>query len=209
MSFKNLFIKTKRTFGIKGKLVIKLDSYIEESHSSEVSITSNPVEFGAEINDHATIEPREIKLIVVVTDTPLGVAAFTEIVSNANRTFGSSTGENLTRSQQAYRDMVKLQQLREPIEIQTKLDNYKDMIITNIECLQDKNSSFIALMHVTAKEIITVYTNVIGISKGQTEGTTDEQARGTEDAGKQETKTPSAGENKTVFKSIIDFASGK
>ena len=39
---------------------VPIDCILSEDHSSEVDITSNPIETGSEVNDHAFIRPKQV-----------------------------------------------------------------------------------------------------------------------------------------------------
>ena len=86
MAFENLFIRKKKAIG-----GIELDAILSESHSNEVTITTNPVELGADITDHAIIQPKKLQILAQVSDTPLGSAAFGELIYSITGFFGSST----------------------------------------------------------------------------------------------------------------------
>ena len=116
MAFENLFIRTKRTIG-----GIQLDSVLVEEHNTSITPTKNPVEVGVDITDHAIIDPTLLNITGVVSDSPLGTAAFGQIIDSISNLFGTSTSDNLTRSQQAYDAMLTLMYAREPIEVTTSL----------------------------------------------------------------------------------------
>lgn len=47
---------------------ITLDVVTTEEHTSELSITDNPIESGAEIADHAVAKPKQVTIVGVVVD---------------------------------------------------------------------------------------------------------------------------------------------
>ncbi len=47
---------------------ITLDVVTTEEHTSELSITDNPIESGAEIADHAVVKPKQVTIVGVVVD---------------------------------------------------------------------------------------------------------------------------------------------
>jgi len=84
-----------------------------EEHSSEVSITKQPVEFGADITDHAYIEPKSVTLSG-------------RIASNQSGFVGS------TITAAAYQSLLKYQESRIPFMLVTGLNAYKDMLIQSV-----------------------------------------------------------------------------
>ncbi len=204
MAFENLFIRTKKSIG-----GIELDAVLTETHSNQVRLTKNPVELGADITDHAIIEPKRINIVANVSDNPLGVAAFGQIVDLATGLFGTSTSQNITRSNAAYNAMVQLMEQREPIEVQTKLRLYENMVITNLTTTQDKDTSRIVSILLTLEEVLITESQIIKLDADQLEeGSAREQGTSPENKGRQEPVTPSKTTNKSVLKSVADWVGG-
>ncbi len=201
MAIGDLFIRTKRSIG-----GIQLDAVLSESHNNTIRLTKNPVEFGAEITDHAIIEPKRINILAEVSDTPLGVAAFGQIVDLITGLFGTATTGDITRSNAAYNAMVQLQETREPLDIQTRLRLYTDMIITNISTTQDKDSSRIARMSIDLEEVLIVESELVQLEASQLEvGTPKEQGSPSENSGRKEPISPDSTTETSVLKSVIDW----
>ena len=201
MAFENLFIRTEKSIG-----GIQLDAVISESHVNEVSLTSNPVEFGAEITDNAVIQPKQINIVAQVSDTPMGLAALGQIVDLVTGLFGSSTSENITRSNAAYNAVIQLQEEREPIEIQTKLKLYTDMVITKVTTVQDKDTSRIVRMSIDLQQVIITQSEIVQLTEEQLQaGSPKEQASPAEKSGRKEAVEPPAATNKSVLKTVIDW----
>lgn len=204
MSFQKLFIRNKKAIG-----GIELDAVLVESHDNQVRLTKNPIELGANVTDHAVIEPKRIFITAQVSDTPLGLAAFGQIVDLVTGLFGTSTSQNITRSNAAYNAIVQLMELREPIEVQTKLRLYQNMIITNLAVTQDKDSSRIVLMNLTLEELLIVESQIVQLSSDQLEsGSAREQGTSAEKKGRQEPVNPEESKEKSVLKSIDDWIFG-
>lgn len=204
MAFDNLFIRSRKSLG-----GIQLDAVILETHRNTVRLTKNPIEFGADVVDHAVVDPKILSINAEVSDTPLGVAAFGAIVDLVTGLFGSATSNNITRSNAAYNALVQIQELREPIDVQTRLKLYTDMIITNIDTSQDKDSSRIVNMNITLEEAIIVQTEIVELTADQLQvGAALEQGSHADKKGRQETITPADATNKSVLKTVIDWVDG-
>ena len=204
MAFENLFVRTKKSIG-----GIELDAILSETHNNTVRKTTNPVELGADITDHAILEPKKLSITAQVSDTPLGTAAFGQIVDLVTGLFGTSTSGNLTRSNAAYNALEQLMEQLEPIEIQTKLKLYSNMLIVGLNTVQDKDSSRIVALSITLEEVLITESEVIVLSADQLEeGSAREQASSAENKGRQETTEPPANTNTSVLKSTIDWVSG-
>jgi len=201
MAFENLFIRTKKSIG-----GIELDAVISETHSNQVRLTKNPIELGADITDHAIIEPKKLNIIAQVSDTPLGSAAFGQIIDLVTGLFGTATSGNLTRSNAAYNAMEQLMEQLEPINVQTKLKLYKNMMITNLGTTQDKDTSKIVLMNISLEEAIITESKIIKLDpKRLKSGSTRTQGSSADNRGRQEGKTPDETTNKSVLKSVLDW----
>lgn len=201
MALENLFIRTRKSLG-----GIQLDAVLSESHSNQVRLSRNPIELGSDITDNAVIEPKKINIVAEVTDTPLGGAAFGQIVDLVTGLFGTSTSGNVTRSNAAYNAMVQIMEAREPIEVQTKLKQYSNMLITNLRVTQDKDSSRIVRMNIDLEEALITESQIVRLDPSQLqEGTTREQASSAEKKGRVQTVTPSETTNRSVLKSVIDW----
>ena len=201
MAFEKLFIRTEKSIG-----GIQLDAVISEAHTNKVSLTSNPVELGAEITDHAVVQPKRLNIVAQVSDTPIGLAAFGQIVDSVTGLFGTSTTENITRSKAAYKAIVQLQKDREPVEIQTKLEFHDDMIITNVSVQQDKNTSRIVRMSIDLQQVIIAESEIVQLTEEQLQaGSAKEQASPAEKSGRKEATEPSAATDKSVLKTLIDW----
>lgn len=204
MALENLFIRKEKSLG-----GVKLDAIITESHDNAFRKTSNPVELGADITDHVIIENKKLTIAGVVSDNPIGLAALGQIVDNVTGLFGTSNEANITRSNAAYNALVQLAETREPLEVQTKLRLYENMIITGISCSQDKNTSRIAQMVISMEEIIITESEIVQLTADQlAEGSPAEQASPPDNKGKQAPVTPSAPVNKSVLKSVVDWVGG-
>ena len=173
MAFENLFIRKQKSLG-----GVKLDAVLTETHDNVFSLTKNPVELGAEIADSVVIQPKTVTISTVVTDTPIGLAALGQIVDNVTGFFGTSNEENLTRSAAAYNSIIALAETREPLELQTNLKLYENMIVTGISTSQNKDSSRMVNMIIKLEEVIIVETQIVQLTESQlADGSAKKQAR--------------------------------
>jgi len=183
---------------------------LSEIHNTQIRLTKNPVEVGADITDNAIIEPVKLNIIATVTDSPLGAAALGRIVDLVTGLFGTSTSQNLTRSNAAYNALIQLQNEREPISVQTKLKLYENMIITNVNCPQDKDSSRIVEMFISLEEIRLVNTEVTILEADSLlEGSTKDQGSPPLKGGLKSALTPDASIEKSVLKIGKDWIIGQ
>lgn len=108
---------------------IPINCILSEKHTSEVEITSNPIETGAEVNDHAYIKPKQVVLEIADRNAAL-----------------------------MYNQLVRFQESRVPFYLVTGLTVYPDMLIQAIDATRDKDHSTILKATVTCRQVIIVST---------------------------------------------------
>jgi len=175
-----------------------------EEHTGSVSLTKNPVEAGADITDHAIVQPDIINIQGVITDTPLGAAAIGQIINTVTNLFGTSNDSNLTRSQQAYAAFIELKNRAEPLEVETKLKTYSNMVITGVSTSQDKDSSRALFINLTLEEVILTESETLNLTESDVFGDVSKTATSVVDKGKQQVNAVS----ETVNSSILNTISG-
>ena len=201
MAFENLLIRTNRDIG-----GIILDAVISETTTSNVRVTRNPIELGADINDHSIIEPKEYSLEAVVTDSPLFGVGSGDLVTSSGF-FGSSSEDSRTRSQAAFDALIALQELREPIDIQTGLKQYSNMLISNITVTQDKDTSRAIFFTAKLTEIILTSTEEIEFPKDTLLADTTQQQGSSPINEGQKPLTDATG-NKSILANLSDTFGG-
>lgn len=108
---------------------VPLNVLISEKHTSDVEITSNPIETGAEVNDHAYVKPKEVELEIADANAAMTHAA-----------------------------LVAFQESRVPFTLVTGLRVYNNMIIKGIDAERNKTWSKVLKATVRLKEVKIVET---------------------------------------------------
>lgn len=126
------------------------DAFLKVDHTSKLTMTSHPVEQGANITDHAYLEPQTITMEIGMSDA---------CVSYVSGQFQ----QKYTRSVSAYDTLLKLQAERQPLTVHTRLKTYKNMLIENITAPDDYTTLFGLRVTVTLTEIITAKTQTVTI----------------------------------------------
>lgn len=96
---------------------------VDTEHS--LTVTQHPVQTGANISDHAFVNPIRMTMQVGVSD------------AMAYRVGADYGGDGGTKSVQAYRLLCKLQELRTPMQVVTRLNTYQNMLIESIDVSDD------------------------------------------------------------------------
>lgn len=122
-------------FTNKGNFIgeIEIDVIVSESATSTATITKNPVENGADINDHIIIEPMTFSITGVVSNS--GIGLFQNISALANLV------SDKTKSQATWDDLLKLQSDREPFTLVQGLKTYDNVVIQSLTETQDKTTA--------------------------------------------------------------------
>mgnify|MGYP000038249421 CR=1 FL=1 len=108
---------------------VRFDCVISEDHVSEIEITSNPIETGAEVNDHAYIKPKQVTLDVADANAAL-----------------------------VFNELVRFQESRVPFFMITGLTLYRNMLIQAIDATRDKDTARILRATIVLREVIIVST---------------------------------------------------
>ena len=100
------------------------DGFISEEHAVRISKTSYPVETGGSLVDHAVVQPRTLKLVGWVSDL---------LAPEGRR--GS-----LSRGSDAWLQLNRLVESREPFLVVTLLAVYPSMLITSLKAPVDRTT---------------------------------------------------------------------
>lgn len=108
---------------------VPITCVVSESHTSEIDITSNPIETGAEVHDHAYILPKRVTLDI-----------------------GDS------RAAATFAALMQFQESRVPFTLVTGLSVYRNMLIKAINADRDRTNAYILRATVELQEVIIVDT---------------------------------------------------
>jgi hypothetical protein len=127
------------------------DAFLQINHVSKLNITTFPVQTGANISDHAFLEPKELTLDIGMTDVATSLVA--------DQFVGS-----WSRSVKAYQILRDLQLQRIPMQVLTRLGIYQNMLIESLS-VPDSNETLYGLKcTVTMKEVIVATTRTVKVS---------------------------------------------
>ncbi len=100
------------------------DAILNVSTEHNATITSHPVQNGANISDHMYLEPVQITMEIGMSD------------AMGSMVRGQWTGAS-TKSVSAYRKLCELQEARIPFAVLTRLNRYENMVIKSISVNDD------------------------------------------------------------------------
>lgn len=125
--------------------LMHIDATISEGHECNSEITNHPVEFGANVSDHAIVQPRVFSM--------QGFISAVDLRGNAGILDGA-----FYRGHTAWEELKKAWQEIRPLAIQTNLDNYTNLFITNLKTSQTWRNSLSLEFEATFQEVIIVST---------------------------------------------------
>jgi hypothetical protein len=121
------------------------DAVLQTTHNTRRQITSHPVQFGAAISEHSYQLPAELTIEIGMSDvmeTPLMTVAL-------DHDYGSGDGKSVN----AYQKFLELQKKGQPLSVNTRLFNYKNMVIEGISVVDDYTTSHSLRCSISLKEI--------------------------------------------------------
>lgn len=127
------------------------DAFLSIDHTSKLNITEHPIESGANVSDHAFLEPKELTMEIGMSD------CMKSIVSGQFKKGNS-------RSVTAYRTLIELQAQKVPLQIYTRLGIYRNMLIETISAPDDYKTRYGLNVTVTFREVFIAKTQTVKIS---------------------------------------------
>lgn len=98
------------------------DFVFSTEHKMNLKPTEHPVQSGSSITDHSIMQPDEVILEIGMSDTVIG----------------SETNHSVN----GYKMLRAIMQKREPLTLTTRLNTYRDMLITSISAPDDVHTMF-------------------------------------------------------------------
>ncbi len=127
------------------------DAVLSEEHSQAATITTDPVETGFALSDHIYHEPDRLTVELAVSDYALH--------PSSDDPFASST----SRSAKAFDLISKVKRAGEPFSVVTGLKLYDNMMILNISCRQDAETSSAMIARVEFEQVTIANTQTVTV----------------------------------------------
>ena len=121
------------------------DGVLNSSHESSLNVTKHPVQYGADIADHAIVNPARLSLTIMVSDA-MGYITGPE----------QYPGNGQTKSARAYDTLVQFQKSRIPMKVWTRLQTYDNMLITSITANEDYTTATALKANIELEQMIIV-----------------------------------------------------
>lgn len=138
------------------------DVVIEEAHDDSITKTEHPVEDGANISDHAYVNPPVVVIRAGVSDS------------------GGSLFSAAKPSMEFYEKLLALQRSLEPFDIITGKRTYKNMLLDRLSVVTDVDTNSVLSFVAECSQIIIAQTQTVSVpprsvhkNPGKTGGTSD------------------------------------
>jgi hypothetical protein len=105
------------------------DAVIRTEHQRRITKTQQPTQSGANVTDHAIIEPGRVELEIGMSDA---MDSFTP---------GQWSGDH-SKSVNAYLTLKTIAAARQPLTVTTRLDSYTNMVLTGISAADTVETRF-------------------------------------------------------------------
>lgn len=156
---------------------VGFDAVLSETISASSTVTSNPIETGAEINDHIFTNPKIYTLSAGVTNTPLHLSE--------NDLFTSDiVGVDTNRRASAWEVLNILHDAGDTFSVQSGLELLPNMVLTSLDTTLDAATQGALLFSATLQQLTIVDTALEQLSADQLQSIAKPKASPVKDAGK-------------------------
>jgi len=160
--------------------VFEIDTTVSETHNKTTSITRHEIESGATITDHVIKNPVQVQLSGIISDFPLRVFDLGNLNPlNFNNTKPSVSAYNL------FKEIYEEQRL---VTIETKLETYDNMIITDISIPRTNENINNLQFSITAEQINFAYSELTEVDEDLYKDDVKDKAVSKKNEGKKTTK---------------------
>ena len=142
---------------------IAFDTVISEDILASSVITSNPIETGAEVNDHIYVNPKSYTLTAGVSDTPLAITTSDLFTSSGQVGESGGAGRRVT----AWDIMNQLHEAGEPFIVTAGLETIPNMLVTSLTAPNDADVSGSLIFTATLTQVIIVDTEESQLTEAQ------------------------------------------
>jgi hypothetical protein len=167
LNVKNIqgFLFKTPKWGING---VYFDGILKTEHKSSVKLTQFPIQSGCMGTDHAVVEPASLSIDIMMSDANnirnlnksellnTVIQYLKSLVKNSNYVEINSNLNGDGRSVNAWTILRGMQLARTPITVETRLHDYKNMIIEELSVPDDYKTYTALKCSVRLREIITV-----------------------------------------------------
>lgn len=130
------------------------DGFMNVTHNQTVTATDHPIQTGANVTDHAIVEPRTVTMVIRMSDVHESL-------------FPTQFTERYTRSVSAWAVLQQMLRARLPLQVTTRLETYQNMLILDITADDDYKTREGLYVTVTLREQLMATTQTVQVSTRQ------------------------------------------
>lgn len=160
------------------------DAVFSTTHNANVTVTTQPVEIGANISDHAYMEPDQVTMEIGASDV--------------------SEGAGSNHSVNVYNMLRSMMEAREPISLFTRLKSYTNMMVVSISVTDDYTTSTALRASVMLQKIL-----IVNVATVQVQQTVSSSKSTSKSGSKSSTKKTTTKKNSSSSKKSSSSSSGK
>lgn len=197
---------------------LQLDATIREGHSFVNSVSEFPIESGSEVNDHIRLEPEEITMEGLVTNTPINIFQENnaEVITNVSggvEIKNEKKSDEVNNAQLAFEKLLEISGRKTSgenitpkiVTVVTGLKVYTDMAMLRFESVRTRNTGAALGFTASLRKILFVDSETVEIPNAAADD--EDRAQSTAEKGQQNTKDPKAqqvGRSTSVLRRIFD-----
>lgn len=141
------------------------DGFISTQHQLSATVTSHPVQDGAQISDHIYVDPSRITMEIKMSDSNKGSAVKNGV---QDQFFGLA----YTRSVGAWNVLKQLMRQRIMFQVHTRLDTYQNMVITSLSSRDTLDNLYGLSATVEMEEVLIANVKTVKVT-ARTQATAD------------------------------------
>lgn len=143
------------------------DAVLKVRAISHLEITAHPIQTGANISDHAYMQPRRIMLDVAMSDAQAAAPSGASNSGPGQTKQYTPWSGSASKSVSAYLTLKNIQQNRYFCALTTKYDSYKYLLLEDITSTEDNKTVNGYRGTLTFREVFTAYVQTTGVSARQ------------------------------------------
>lgn len=183
---------------------VQADAEVRTVHGKDGVLTEHAVESGSPISDHYRVDPAEIEIEGVVTDTPLSALAFPGAAS-VNALQSAASGDDAPSAAamaaiEAYFDSAEI------ITIVTRRKTYENMVLTHFT-FEDTARSANRLEFVIRARQLRIVDTATGAAIVRPKATTHQKKKSAGQAATKEAPPATTGKSRSILASVFGIGS--
>lgn len=139
-------------------IIYVFDAVLMLEHTQEIELTKHPVQSGANISDHAFIQPARLGLDIAMSDA---------MQSYTIGQWASAPSKGVS----AYQTMLALELSRTPVTVKTRLNTYTNMVIIGIHSRDENKTNHGLRASITFEQVFMGSTNTQNASSARPQDT--------------------------------------